>query len=112
MKIPAKNEVFNKELTKLKEIFEKLDPEKAELVDGLIHDAAFLKAENMVLRESLAITGMVKIHPTNPDLQKPVEASRQYLKNVNSYSVIIKTLNGILNKNMLDDDEDDLSDFE
>jgi len=103
---------YDKELERLREIFARIDPEKADLVEGLIHDAAFLKAENAVLRQTLEVTGMVKIHPNNPDLQKPVEASRQYLKNVNTYSVIIKTLNGILNKNMLEDDEDDLGDFE
>lgn len=107
-----KNEVFNTELTRLREIFQRIDPEKADLVDGLIHDAAFLKSENYQLREALTVTGMVKIHPKNPELQKPVEAAKQYLKNVNSYAVIIKTLNGVLNKNMLDDDDDDLADFE
>lgn len=108
----AKNDIFQRELGKLQEIFQKIDPEKADLVDGLIHDAAFLKAENFRLRLLIGETGMVKVHPDNPALQKPVEASRQYLKNVNAYSVIIKTLNGILNKNMLDDDDDDLSDYE
>lgn len=112
MKNPVKKDEYNKELQRLREVFQKIDPEKAELVDGLIQDAAFLKAENRVLRQTLEVTGMVKIHPSNPDLQKPVEAARQYLKNVNSYAVIIKTLNGILNKNMLDDDDDDLADYE
>lgn len=110
--MPGKNEVYERELEKLREIFQRVDPEKADLVDGLLHDAAFLKSENIVLRETLKVTGMVKIHPTNPGLQKPVEASKQYLKNVNSYSVIIKTLNGVLNKNMLDDNDDDLGEFE
>ena len=30
----------------------------------------------------------------------------QYLKNVNSYSVIIKTLNGILQKNAMEEEDD------
>jgi hypothetical protein len=112
VKNPVKKDEFNKELERLREIFAKVDPEKADLVDGLLHDAAFLKAENSSLREVLAQTGTVKVHPTNPELQKPVEAARQYLKNVNSYSVIVKTLNGILNKNMLEEDDDDLGEFE
>lgn len=106
-----KTEVYAQELTKLQEIFAEVDPAKKQLVEGLMEDAAFLKAENSVLKESLALTGMVKFHPTNPDLQKPVEASRQYLKNVNAYAVVIKTLNGVLSKNAIDPD-DDMSDFE
>ncbi|XID91045.1 hypothetical protein ACF3MZ_21335 [Paenibacillaceae bacterium WGS1546] len=103
---------YDKELARLRDIFAKVDPDKSELVDGLLHDAAFLKTENAELREVLGKTGTVVVHPTNPQLQKPVEAAKQYLKNVNSYSVIIKTLNGILNKNMLDEDDDDMSEFE
>lgn len=110
--MPDKSSVFDQELARLREIFQRIDPEKADMVDGLLHDAAFLKSENFVLRRALAVTGMVKIHPTNPSLQKPVEASKQYLKNVNAYAVIIKTLNGVLNKNVIDDDDDDMEEFE
>ncbi|QJD87893.1 hypothetical protein [Cohnella herbarum] len=107
-----KKDEYDKELARLRELFAKADPDKADLVDGLLKDAAFLKSENAELRGVLAKTGTVKVHPTNPMLQKPVEAARQYLKNVNSYSVIIKTLNGILNKNIIDDDDDDMKEFE
>lgn len=106
-----KSDVFNQELEKLRVIFADVDPSKAHLVEGLMEDAAFLKSENHVLKDTLAKTGMVKIHPNNPDLQKPVEAARQYLKNVNAYAVVIKTLNGVLSKNALDPD-DDMDEFE
>lgn len=105
-KIPDKNQVFQNELARLREIFQKVEPEKAELVDGLIHDAAFLKAENHVLRERMAETGMVEFHPTNPRLQRTVEAAKQYLKNVNSYAIIIKTLNGVLMKDVIEDEDE------
>ncbi|MCY9529161.1 hypothetical protein M5X04_07405 [Paenibacillus alvei] len=101
-----KSEVFTRELTKLREIFQDVDPSKAKLVEGLIEEAAFLMAENFVLRQVLAKTGMVKIHPQNFELQKPTEAGKQYLKNLNSYSVVIKTLNGILSKNAFGDDDE------
>lgn len=106
-----KKEVYEQELSKLTEIFQDIDVSKRKLVEGLLEDAAFLKAENYILKQTLSITGMVKVHPEYPDLQKPIEAAKQYLKNTNSYSVIIKTLNGILNKNMVEE-EDDLGDFE
>ena len=107
-----KNDECNTELERLREIFARVDPEKSELVDGLLRDAAFLKTENARLRVVLEQTGTVKVHPSNPNLQKPVEAARQYLKNVNTYSVIIKTLNGILNKSGIDEDDDDLGEYE
>lgn len=103
--------VYQKELEKLTEIFTDIEESKKKLVEGLIEDAAFLKAENFVLKEALTEIGMVNFHPQNKHLQKPVEAAKQYLKNVNSYAVIIKTLNGVLNQNIIEDD-DDLSDFE
>lgn len=107
----TKEAVYEKELAKLIEIFADVEETKRRLVEGLLQDAAFLKAENFVLRESLDKTGMVKVHPQHPDMQKPLETGKQYLKNLNTYSVIIKTLNGVLNKNIIDDEED-LGEFE
>jgi len=106
-----KSEVYALELAKLQEIFRDIEPSKAKLCEGLVEEAAFLKAENYVLKKVLAVTGMVKIHPNNPELQKPTEAAKQYLKNLNLYAVVIKTLNGVLNKTITDD-EDELGDFE
>lgn len=106
-----KSEVQQKERSKLLEIFKEVEPTKSQLVEGLIDDAAFLYAENRILRELMADSGMIKIHPQHPDLQKQTEAAKQFLKNVNSYAVIIKTLNGVLSKNVLEPD-DGLDEFE
>lgn len=106
-----KQAVYESELKKLKNIFADVEPAKAQLVEGLIEDAAFLMAENHELRQIIERTGSVKIHPQYPDIQKPTEAAKQYLKNVNSYAVVIKTLNGILTKGIIEP-EDDMSEFE
>lgn len=106
-----KHDVYKKELNKLNEIFQDVEESKAKLVEGLIEDAAFLKAENYVLKKAIKETGMVKIHPKNSGLQKPIETAKQYLKNINSYAVVIKTLNGVLQKNVVEDD-DDFDEFE
>jgi regulator of replication initiation timing len=105
-----KLQIYNQELEKLNSIFQDVEPAKAKLVEGLIEDAAFLKSENFELRQSISETGMVKFHPQHPEIQKPIEAAKQYLKNVNSYAVVIKTLNGVLNKNMIEE-EDELEEF-
>ncbi|WP_067725352.1 hypothetical protein [Oceanobacillus damuensis] len=106
----SKKAVYQKEKEKLTEIFKDVEESKRKLVEGLIEDACFLKSENYDLKVILVEIGMVNIHPKNKQLQKPVEAARQYLKNVNSYAVIIKTLNSVLSKNILEDD-DDLDEF-
>lgn len=106
----TKQKVYEQELKKLKEIFQDVEEAKAKLVEGLIQDAAFLKAENHALRQAIGKTGMIRIHPEHPDMQKSTEAGKQYLKNVNSYAAVIKTLNGILRKNTVEG-EDEFDEF-
>ena len=106
-----KSEIYQKELAKLQELFKDIEEPKQKLVEGLVEDAAFIFSENIILKQSLAESGMVKVHPDHPNIQKPTEAAKQYLKNVNSYAVIIKTLNGVLSKG-ISDDEDALGEFE
>ncbi|MFW6029149.1 MAG: hypothetical protein ACOCRO_02725 [Halanaerobiales bacterium] len=100
-----RKKIYDQELEKLQKIFENVEETKADLVQGLISDAAFLKVENDFLKQSMRRTGMVKIHPDYPEMQKPTEAAKQYLKNANTYSTVIKTLNSILNKSVLEEDD-------
>lgn len=107
----SKRAVYDEEHAKLTEIFADVEESKRKLVEGLIDDAAFLKSENHALKTVLKETGMVNFHPENKNLSKSNEAAKQYLKNVNSYSVIVKALNSVLNANIIDEDEDGLGDF-
>ena len=107
----SKQDEYQKELAKLTEIFAEVEEPKRRLVEGLIQDAAFLFAENYVLKQAISETGMVKIHPSHPDIQKPIETAKQFLKNVGLYAVVIKTLSGVLSKGIIED-EDDLDEFE
>ena len=106
-----KRAIYEQELEKLGGIFKDIEESKRKLVEGLIDDAAFLKAENCVLKKLLDETGMIKVHPINKEIQRPTEAAKQYLKNINAYSVVIKVLNGILSKSIVEDD-DELDDYE
>ena len=108
---PTKQQIYAAERAKIRAIFAEVEPAKKQLVEGLIEDAAFLYAENWALRQGLQQTGMVKAHPQYPEMQKPVEAARQYRMGVNTYSVIIKALNGVLSKNLLGDEEDELEEY-
>ncbi len=100
-----KSLVYKREYEKLKQIFNDVEVNKKELVEGLIQDASFLYAENYGLRELITETGMLKINPVNKALQKQTEAGKQYLKNINSYAVIIKSLNSILQKNVVEEED-------
>jgi regulator of replication initiation timing len=101
----SKSDAVLQERSKLLEIFAQVEPAKAQLVEGLIEDAAFLRAETQELRDLIGRTGMVRVHPEHPEIQKSTEAAKQYLKNVNSYAVVIKTLNGILQKNVIEEED-------
>ena len=93
------------ELEKLQAIFQKVDPDKQKLVEKLIHEAAFLANQNDHLRSFIEQTGMIKTHPTQPNLQKPTEAGKQYLRNLQAYSVVIKTLSAFLTKNAIEEED-------
>ncbi len=107
----TKQSVYQAEFDKLTDVFSEVEESKRRLVEGLIEDAAFLYAENWELRRLIGQTGTVRVHPERPELQKPVPAATQYLKNTNSYAVIIKALGSVLNKNIIVED-DDMGEFE
>ncbi|OOM81778.1 hypothetical protein CLPUN_09620 [Clostridium puniceum] len=107
----TKKEAYNKELNKLNEIFQDVEESDKKLVEGLIQDAAFLYAENYSLKKILDETGMIKIHPDNPSLQKPLPIAKEYRQNLNSYSIVVKSLSSVLQKK-IDDDDDDMGDYE
>lgn len=94
----TKRDEIQKERERLADIFADVEADQAELLEGLLDDAAFLRVENRHLRQLMEETGTVRVHPEHPTLQKPVEAAKQYRQNVNSYAVIIKTLNSVLVK--------------
>ena len=105
-----REELYKQELAKLEELFKDVEPIKARLTEGLRQEAAFLLAENAMLKQHMRETGMVKVHPEYPEVQKPTEAAKQYLKNVGRYTEVIKALNSILSKD-LTEGEDEFAKF-
>ena len=102
---------FQKESEKLTALFANADENQKKLAAGLIEDAAYLYAENKVLREMLSESGMVRINPANPAQQRPIEAAKQYRANVDTYSSVMGRLYRILDSQERDE-EDDMSDYE
>lgn len=108
----SKIEVQEQEHAKLVDLFKDFDTGIKSLVSGLIDDAAFLYAENWALAKMLAVTGMIKVHPDRPDLQKVYPAAAQYRANEKAYANIISKLAAIIQRNQGGDEDDDFDDFQ
>ena len=95
---------IKKEYERLKQLFSNVDETKAELVDQLLNEAAFMKVQLTNLQLQIRKYGAIQI--SNKGAQRQTEAAKYYTKLVNSYGTVIKTLNSILAKNVTDDDDE------
>lgn len=102
---------YRGESDRLTSLFADSDEKTKALAAGLISDAAYLYAENKVLRAMLAEIGMVRVNPANPQQQRPVEAAKQFRANCDTYSSIIGRLSRMLDTQD-DEEEDDMEDYE
>ena len=91
------------EYKRLKSLFSLVDESKTELVDNLIYQAAFMKVELENLQEQIRKYGAVQV--SNKGAQRQTEAAKYYTKLINSYGTVIKTLNSIMGKNIIDGDD-------
>jgi carbon monoxide dehydrogenase subunit G len=55
---------------------------------------------------------MVRFHPQRPEIQKPTEAAKQFLKNANTYAVLIGKLDRIRTRSDDLDDDEELGNYE
>jgi ABC-type Zn uptake system ZnuABC Zn-binding protein ZnuA len=92
------------EYERLKSLFSSVDPTKTELVDNLINEAAFMKVQLSNLQEQIKKHGAVQI--STKGNQRQTESAKYYTKLVNSYGTVIKTLNSIMGKNVMDEDDE------
>ncbi len=92
------------EYERLKSLFKSVDQTRAELVDNLLNEAAFMKVQLSNLRLQIKKHGAIQF--SNKGGQRQTEAAKYYTKLVNSYGTIIKTLNSIIGKNIIDDDDE------
>jgi hypothetical protein len=92
------------EYERLKSLFKSVDQTRAELVDNLLNEAAFMKVQLSNLRLQIKTHGAIQF--SNKGGQRQTEAAKYYTKLVNSYGTIIKTLNNIIGKNIIDDDDE------
>jgi len=100
----SKLENVKLEYERLRSLFSSVDPTKAELVDNLINEAAFMRVQLENLQLQIRKYGAVQI--SSKGTQRQTEAAKFYTKLVNSYGTVIKTLNSIMGKNIVDDDDE------
>ena len=107
-----KQSVYKTELEKWRGLFVDTPDATKRGADGLIEKAAYLHSLCHELEGVIALSGAIKIHPQHPELQKQVPAVKEYARLAESYANLANKLNSILAKNVLDEDEDDLEEFE
>lgn len=100
------------ELKRWRDLFANTPEETQEAVDGLIQKAAYLHGLCCELQEVINLSGVIKVHPTNPGIQKQVPAVKEYARLAESYANIVNKLNGILSRNAPEEEDDDLAEFE
>lgn len=99
------------EYKRIKALFDGVDENQLALVDGALWEAARLRVELDRLNEIVRQTGLVKVHPDNPGMQKELPVSRLIVKVRANYLNYIAKLSGVLGKS-IDDEDDDMKEFE
>ena len=98
------------EYERIKALFDGVDEKQLALVDGTIWEAARLRVELNQLHKIVQQTGLLKLHPENPAMQKELPVSRMIVKVRANYLNYIAKLSGVLGRSV-DEDEDGLDEF-
>ena len=102
------SKTIREEYERLKALFINVDESKAELVDELLKKASFLKFNLDTLELQIQKNGAIE--KSNKGNVRESIYYKTYLQSVNVYQSIIKTLNTIMGKNVIDPD-DEFDDF-
>ena len=95
---------INKEYARLAALFTNVDKTKLELVDELLKKAAFLKVELDDLQTLVRKHGAVEFSSKGNSRQ--TQCYKTYIQSLGVYQNIIKTLNTIMGRNAIDEDDE------
>lgn len=105
------NSELQTEIKRLKEKFSGADESKLAALDGMIEQAACEQIYLRRLNEQAVITGLVKIHPDNPEIQRTLPVSAEIARHSAALTNIMdKLIKHLMSQSEEDDDE--LSDYE
>lgn len=93
-----------KEYERLAALFQDVDPNKTKLIDELLKKAAFLKVELDELQAQVKRRGAVEYSSKGNSRQ--TLCYKTFLTSLGVYQTIIKTLNSIMGKNQVDEDDE------
>ena len=93
-----------REYERMKSLFKDVDGKKSELVDELLKKAAFLKDQLDDLENEINKYGAILHFSDGTSKQSP--AYKSFLASVGAYQAIIKTLNGIMGSDVIDEDDE------
>lgn len=99
------------EYERIKGLFDGIDEKQLALIDGAIWEAARLRVELDRLHAIVKQTGLIKVHPDNPLMQKELPVSRMIVKVRANYLNYVAKLSGVLGRN-INDDGDELAEYE
>ena len=92
-----------KEYERLLALFKDVDETKTKLIDELLHKAAFLKVQLDELQKQVDTCGAVQVK--NGEFRETV-SYKTFLTSLAVYQTVIKTLNSILGRNAVDEDDE------
>ena len=99
------------EIERLKSQFISSDANKINAMESLIEQAAYERIYLRKLNDQAIQTGLVKIHPDNPNIQQTLPVSGQIAK----HSAALTNIMDKLMKHLaveVEDDDDELSEYE
>lgn len=99
------------EYNRIRNLFSDCDANMLALLDGLFWEAARLRVELNCLHSEVEKSGLVKMNPQNPALQKEAPVSKVLPKVRANYANICFKLAKVLGKKD-DDDDSGLDDYE
>ncbi|ETJ38902.1 hypothetical protein Q604_UNBC07086G0002 [human gut metagenome] len=103
---------IQKEYERILGIFKDIDENQLALLDGAIWECARLRIELNNLHKLMGETGAVSYNPSNPKMQKELPISKVIVKTRANYLNYIAKLSNILGKNIEEDEDNDLLEFE
>ncbi|MFR5113875.1 zinc-binding protein [Turicibacter sanguinis] len=103
--------MVGKEYERIKKLFDGVDENQLQLVDGVILEAARCKVELDRMHEVIKETGLIQVHPSNAMLQKELPVSKLIVKTRANYLSYINKLSQILGT-VVDEDDEDLAGYE
>jgi len=100
-----------KEYERIKTLFSGCDEHQLDLLDGALWECARLRVELNNLHDIVKETGLIKVNPNNPTMQKELPVSKLIVKARANYLNYVSKLSNILGKNIDDDEDEDLNEF-